>query len=188
MSRLTKKTRSELSPEQQQQFDRLEKMRSPDRDGQIGGPFDAWIRSPELCHRAVSLGNFIWQRTTLDRGLVELSILVTARFWRSNVEWVSHERMAKEYGISDEVIADIFAESRPRAGSQKELLIYDIATSLHRNHEVEKGLYDQAVATFGEQGLIELIMTVGFYTFVSMTLNTFDIETAEGEPTPFPRE
>ena len=96
--------------------------------------------------------------------------------------------MAKEHGISDEVIADIFSESRPSAGSQKELLTYDIATSLHRNHEVEKGLYDQAVATFGEQGLIELIMTVGFYTFVSMTLNAFDVDTVEGEATPFPRK
>lgn len=187
MSRLTKKTRSELAPEQQEQFDRLTRMRQPDAEDQIGGPFDAWIRSPELCKRAVSLGNFIWQRTTLDRSLVELGILVTARFWRSNVEWVSHERMAREYGLADEVIDDIFAERRPTAAKQKELLVYDIATSLHKDHEIEKSLYDQAVKTLGEQGLIELIMTVGFYTFVSMTLNTFDVETAKGEPTPFPR-
>ena len=48
-------------------------------------------------------------------------------------------------------------------------------------------MYDQAVDAFGEQGLIELIMTIGFYTFVSMSLNTFDVDVAEGEEIPFPR-
>ena len=39
---------------------------------------------------------------------------------------------------------------------------------------------------FGEQGVVELIATIGYYTMVSMTLNTFEIETATGE-IPFPR-
>ena len=137
--------------------------------------------------RCPSLGNFIWERTTLHRGLIELGILVTARFWRSNVEWVSHERMARDNGISDAVIADVFEGRRPATGSPEELLVYDVSKSLHETHELSQALYDSAVATFGEQGLIELIMAIGFYTFVSMTLNAFDIPTGEGEPTPFPR-
>ena len=41
---------------------------------------------------------------------------------------------------------------------------------------------------WGEDGLMDIIQTIGFYTFVSMTLNAFDIPTAAGAPTPFPRE
>ena len=136
MSRLAKKTRDELTPEQQEQFDRLTRMRKPDADGQIGGPFDVWIRSPELAKRAVSLGNFIWERTTLDRGLVELGILVTGRFWRSNVEWVAHKRLALDNGITEEVVADVFEQRRPESAKPDELLVYDISHSLHETHEV----------------------------------------------------
>ena len=101
MSRLQKKRPEELTPEQREQFDRIARFRKPDADGQIGGPFDPWIRSPEVAKRAVSLGNFIWERTTLDRRIVELAIIITARHFRSNVEWVAHARMAREQGVSD---------------------------------------------------------------------------------------
>ena len=186
MGRLTKKKPEELTPEQREQFDRLTRMRKPDDEGQIGGPFDVWIRSPELARRAVSLGNFIWERTTLDRGLVELGIIVTARFWRSNVEWVAHAGMAAEFGISQAIIDDVFAERRPGEASVEELLVYDVSHALHDTHELPLELYEQAVEAFGEQGLVELIMAIGFYTFVSMSLNAFDVDLAPGVEAPFP--
>ena len=34
---------------------------------------------------------------------------------------------------------------------------------------------------------MDIIQTIGFYTFVSMTLNAFNIPTGPGDPTPFPR-
>ena len=72
MSRLEPKTRDALNELQREQFDRLTRMREPNADGQIGGPFDVWIRSPELARRAVSLGNFIWERTTLHLSLIHI--------------------------------------------------------------------------------------------------------------------
>ena len=117
MGRLAKKNPEDLNSEQRAQFDRITKMRTPDAEGQLGGPFDVWVRSPELAKRAVSMGNFIWERMTVDRGLIELGIIVTARFWESNVEWVSHSRMALENGISKAVIDDVFAERRLSTGT-----------------------------------------------------------------------
>ncbi len=188
MSRLSKKQREELTPEQQVQYDRIARFRRPGPDGQIGGPFDPWIRSPEVAERAVSLGNFIWERTTLDRRLVELAIIITARHFCSNVEWVAHARMAREQGVSDAVIDDVFARRRPQAAPTDELVVYDVVTALHESHDLPLALYRQAVDTFGEQGLMELIMTIGFYGFVSLTLNAFNVPVAEGAETPFPRE
>jgi len=34
----------------------------------------------------------------------------------------------------------------------------------------------------GEQGLVELVGLLGYYTLVAMTLNGFDIGLPEGEP------
>jgi 4-carboxymuconolactone decarboxylase len=136
----------------------------------------------------MSLGNYIWERTSVGRRIVELAILVTGRHWRSNVEWVAHARLAKEQGISDEVIQAVFDQRQPEVAPEDEQLTIEVCRSLHVAHELPLPLYQRAVDMWGEEGLMDIIQTIGFYTFVSMTLNTFNIPTAKGDPTPFPRE
>jgi 4-carboxymuconolactone decarboxylase len=56
-----------------------------------------------------------------------------------------------------------------------------VAKSLHEGHGLSKRLYDDAINTLGERGLVEIIGLCGYYTMVSMTLNTFEFELPEGE-------
>ncbi len=186
MSRLRPKRPEELTPEQRERHGEVAKFRAAGPDGQIGGPFDPWIRSPELSRRAMGLGNFIWERTTLERRLIELAILVTGRAWRSNVEWVAHTRLALQFGVTQATIDDIFKERRPEGAPEDERLVYDVTRALHETRDLPLDLYQRAVARFSEQGLVELVGTIGFYTFVSMTLNTFDVP-MPGVQQPFPR-
>jgi 4-carboxymuconolactone decarboxylase len=59
--------------------------------------------------------------------------------------------------------------------------IYEVAKSLHEGHGLAKTLYDEAVQVLTERGLVEVIGLCGYYTMVSMTLNTFEFELPEGE-------
>ena len=186
MSRLTPKRPDDLTPEQRERHAEVAKLRPAGPDNQLGGPFDPWIRSPELSRRAMGLGNFIWERTTLERRLIELAILVTGRAWSSNVEWVAHTRLALQFGVAQQTIDDIFKERRPEGAPEDERLVYDVSRALHETRDLPLDLYQQAVARFGEQGLVELVGTLGFYTFVSMTLNSFDVR-FPGVEQPFPR-
>ncbi len=186
-SRLKPKTFADLTAQQQEQYERIKRARSPRPDGQFGGPFDPWIRSPEVAQRAMSLGNYIWERTSVGRRIVELAIIVTGRHWRSNVEWVAHARMAREQGVSDAVIQAVFDQRMPNDAPDDELLTIEVCRALHETQDLPKKLYDRAIAMWGEHGLMDIIQTIGFYTFVSMTLNTFNIPTGDGDPTPFPR-
>jgi 4-carboxymuconolactone decarboxylase len=186
-SRLTPIPFDQMTPAQQEQYERLKRTREPGRDGQFGGPFDPWIRSPEVAKHALRVGNFIWERTSIGRRIVELAIIVTGRHWRSNVEWVAHARMAKDQGISDEVIQAVFERRMPADAPEDEKLTIEVCRALHETQDLPLPLYRRAVAQWGEQGLMDMIQTIGYYTFVSMTLNAFDIPTGEGQPTPFPR-
>ena len=186
MSRLGPKRPEELTAEQRARYDEVAKLRPPRPDGQIGGPFDPWLRSPELSRRAMGLGDFIWERTTLGRRLMEVAVLVTGRAWRSNVEWVAHARYAREFGVAQATIDDIFAQRRPEKAPEDELLVHDVARALHETRDLPLELYQRAVARFGEQGLVELVAVLGFYTFVSMTLNAFDVP-MPGVEQPFTR-
>jgi 4-carboxymuconolactone decarboxylase len=186
-SRLKPKSFNELSPKQQEQFERIKRARAPGPDGQFGGPFDPWLRAPEVAERAMSLGNYIWERTSVGRRIVELAIIVTGRHWRSNVEWNAHARMAREQGISETVIQAVFEKRVPDDAPDDEKLTIEICRALHETQDLPKPLYDRAIASWGEQGLMDIIQTIGFYTFVSMTLNAFDVPSFPGDPTPFPR-
>lgn len=187
-SRLEPKPFDQLDAAQQAQYERVKRMRPPRANGQFGGPFDPWITSPEVCERALSLGNYIWERTSVGRRIVELAIIVTGRHWRSNVEWVAHARMAREQGISEDVINAVFELRLPENAPDDEKLTIAVCRALHETQDLPKSLYDRAIAMWGERGLMDIIQTIGFYTFVSMTLNAFNIPTGPGEPTPFPRD
>ena len=187
MSRLTTQIPDELNPEQRAEYDDLARTRPPREDGAIGGPFDAWLLSPELSHRLRGLAVLLWERTSLDRGLVELAICITGRYWEANVEWAAHAPRAIEYGIAPQVLDDVFAQRRPDSAPAEQQLLYDVCTALHHPRALSEPLQARAVATFGEHGLVELISVIGFYALVSMTLNAFEIPVAPGQETPFPR-
>ena len=135
---------------------------------------------------ATGFGLFLWERTTIGRRLVELAILVTGRHWRSNVEWVAHARLARENGVAEATIDEIFDGRMPASAPADERLVYEVASSLHVRHALDDELYGRAVDAFGERGLVEIIGTIGFYSMVSMTLNAFRVPVAGVEPQPFP--
>jgi hypothetical protein len=80
--------------------------------GALYGPFVPLIRSPELMTAAQRMGEYLRYRSAIGTRLTELAILVTARHWSQPVEWAIHEPIAREYGISDAMIAAIAARER----------------------------------------------------------------------------
>jgi len=108
-----------------------------------------------------------------------VAILVTGRFWRGNVEWVAHVRLALENGVTESTIDDIWNQQRPTGAPEDERLVYEVAKNLHERHELSNELYRRAVDRFGERGLVEIIGVIGFYTMVSMTLNAFRVPATE---------
>jgi 4-carboxymuconolactone decarboxylase len=184
MSRLTKLLPEQHTKEQQEQHERMLRFVKPRPDGSMGGPFDAWLRSPEVAKLAMRFGNFVWERTVLGRRLVEFAISITAAFYRSNVEW-GHSRRAIELGVSEATIEDVLQGRRPEKAPEDELLVYDVCRSMHQTHRVSDELYQRAVEKFGERGMVDLMATIGYYSFVAMTLCAFKIEPASGQSTPF---
>lgn len=184
MSRLNPIPLDTLTPAQQEAHERITRLRKPRADGTFGGPFDAWMRSPEVAKLAMRFGNFVWERTVIGRRLVELAICITAVHYRSNVEW-GHSRRAIEFGVSEATIEDILHGRRPENAPEDEKLVYALCRSMHETQGLSDELYQRGVAAFGEQGVVDLMATIGYYSFVAMTLKAFKIEPAPGGATPF---
>ena len=146
------------------------------RRGTAPAPFLAWLRSPELASRAQRLGEFVRYETSLPPRLSELAILVVARHWSSPYEWAVHRPEALKAGLSPDVIDDIDRGRPPRVEGADERAVLDFTVSLTETKRVPDEVYRAAVEALGEQGVVELVGILGYYSLISMTLNAFEIE------------
>ena len=149
--------------------------------GTAPAPLLAWLQSPEMAQRAQHLGEFVRYETSLPPRLSELAILVTARFWTSHYEWYAHKRESLKAGIEPKVIDAIARRERPPLDDPKALAVYEFSQALHQSHAVPQPLFERATRALGEQGVVELIGILGYYTLISMTLNAFEIGLPAGE-------
>lgn len=187
MTRLRPIPEAEMSPEVAKEWASLLRWRQPATPGEMGGPFDAWLRSPEMSNQMRRLAGFFWERTCLDRGIVELAIDVCAAHWQSNYEWNPHASRAIEYGIPASVIDDLREGRAPQTDRSDIQVTVEVCTALLNARSLSQSLYERAVAEFTERGLVEICGTIGTYTTVAFTLRAFEIEPAEGQPRPFAR-
>jgi 4-carboxymuconolactone decarboxylase len=167
----------EMSPDQKSTYD--ESIAS--KRGKPPPPMMAWLNSPEMAKHATRLGALLRFDTLFPAKLSEIAILVTARHWTSHYEWYAHKRLALQGGMDPKIIDDIRDRRAPKFDDPKGQVIYDVAKSLHEGHGLSKGLYDEAVKVLSERGLVEIIGLCGYYTMVSMTLNTFEFDLPDGQ-------
>ncbi len=153
----------------------------------VRGPFAPLMRSPEVMLRAASMGDFLRNKTTLAPRLSEMIILITAREWTQQYEWVAHHDIAVKAGLKP-AIADAIADARRPAGmDEEEEAVYDMSTEIQRTKRVSDATYKNAVAKFGEQGVIELLGINGYYTFLAITLNATRAGLPDGTAEPLKR-
>ena len=139
--------------------------------GAVYGPFVPLLRSPELMDCAQRMGEYLRYRSAIGTRLSEVAILVTAREWNQQVEWAIHAPIAERTGIAPDVIAAIAERRRPRNMLVDEELVYDFCTELHRHKRVSDATYANALALFGEKGVVDLMGINGYYTLLAMVMN-----------------
>jgi 4-carboxymuconolactone decarboxylase len=154
--------------------------------GALYGPFVPLLRSPELMGYAQRLGEYLRYRSAIGVRLSELAILVTAREWDQQVEWAIHAPIAQQVGVPPDVIDAIARRERPQAMLVDETVVYDFCMELHRAKRVSDRVYADALALFGEQGVVDLMGVNGYYTFLAMVMNTAQTEAPVSNAAPLP--
>ncbi|MGH7066314.1 MAG: carboxymuconolactone decarboxylase family protein [Acetobacteraceae bacterium] len=150
----------------------------------VQGPVPFWLLSPGLADPAQRLGAFLRFESELPARLRELAILVTARATTAQYEWFVHRPLAERSGLGPAVIAAIAERASPPFSDADEALVYDLATQLTRTASLDEALFARGLARFAETGLVELVVLIGYYTMVAMTLNAFGADLPEGTPQP----
>ena len=122
--------------------------------------------------RTRGLSDYLRFESVLPGYLREFVILMAARQWGQSYEWNAHYPLALDEGFSAEMAQAIAEGRRPEGMVEEEQILYDFVMELQRNHGVSDATYARAVDRLGEQGVVETVSLVGYYTMISMILNT----------------
>lgn len=168
----------QLNADQKAMYDAL--MAGPRNS--VEGPFNAWMRSPDLGNRLQKVGEYLRFNTSLPHNLNEFAILITAVEWKSGFEWYAHYPLAIKAGLEPAVAKDLQEGRRPAGMTADETVVYDFSTQLQRQKQVSNAAYAAAVKRFGEQGVVDLVGLLGYYNVVSMTLNVAEVQPPADAP------
>ena len=135
------------------------------------GPNALLLRSPDLMSRTQRVGEYLRYNSSLPLRLNEFAILITARQWNAQVEWIAHHPLALKAGLSPAVAADLLQGRRPAGMKDDEEVIYQFCKELHETKGVSDAAFKAMVDKFGERGVIDLIGVTGYYTMLAMVLN-----------------
>ena len=139
--------------------------------GAIFGPFVALLRCPRLMERIGATGEALRFEGQLPEAVRELIVLVVARETSNQFEWQTHAPLARRAGVDQHVVDAIADGRRPRGLDRAAEAAVELAAGLMRRHGISDATYADAVAAFGEAGVVELTALVGYFNMVCWIMN-----------------
>ena len=153
----------------------------------LRGPVAMWVYSPLMAEHIFPASSYLRYGTEKDQRLTELVILTTAREVRSQYEWTSHEPAGVRAGLEPEIIdlvkrrGDLDVAGDVPGLGDRERAIIAFVREVVSEEKVSSLTFSRTLQLFGERGVMDLAGLVGYYSFVNMTLKTFDVQLAPGD-------
>ena len=177
MQRLQRPERESLPPEERRFYDAVKAIRRRP----ISGPFIVLTNSSaDLAARFAQLGHYFHSRGQADESIVPLRdrgfiSLIGSRFLEAPYEWAAWHNWSVEAGVPQST-ADAIREGRPLELEPLETLINDFVGQLVTgNHRVSDATFKAALEHYGTKGLVELVVTLGYFAMIALPLNAFEM-------------
>jgi 4-carboxymuconolactone decarboxylase len=155
-----------------------------------GPPWSVMLRVPDLVVPSLQLRLHNQRNSALSAKLTEFAIMLAARHWTNNFEWNAHSTLAKNAGLNPAILDAVADGRRPQGMAEEEDALYDFCMELLHNQSVSDATYARMLAKFGEPGIVEAASLEGYYTYLSMIMNTARSPLAPGvkpQLAPFPK-
>ena len=143
--------------------------------GAVQGPFTMLLYCPELAGRVAHLGAFIRFEGALDMRVRVLAALTAARELDAVYVWGAQTGGARRLGVPEATIAAI-REQHTRGMAPEDAQIVEFTQQLIRKHRVDHANFQALQERFGNDGLMQLTGTIGYYSMLAMTVSTCELE------------
>jgi 4-carboxymuconolactone decarboxylase len=147
--------------------------------GGLHGPFSMFLHAPELAGRVAHLGAYVRFEGGLDMRVRVLAAMTVARELDAVYVWGAQTGSARRQSVPEATITAI-REGHSRGVPAEDAQIIDFTRRLLREHRVDDATVAALRTRFGDQGLIELTGSIGYYALLAMTVNVCELEAAPG--------
>jgi 4-carboxymuconolactone decarboxylase len=144
-------------------------------DGRLIGPFNVALQSPEIGGAFWKLQSVEGEKTSLNERVRQVVILTVGSAWKSAYELYAHMAVARKAGFTEETVVLLAKGEQAAALTEQEKLAQGFIKHLTRDRQVSQEIFDQANATFGTRGIVDMLFLAGCYDIVCSLLNTFEV-------------
>jgi 4-carboxymuconolactone decarboxylase len=178
MSRLDPLPHDKMDPDFARYYEELARA-----GGRTAGPYIAYMRNPALfkLNQAYSDSIRASSLTPVER---QIAVLVTVRHYNARYAWCVQVKASLAAGVTREMVDAINDRKRPDMAQASEIAIWEVADSLAGKRSLDDATYARALAALGEQRLIDLVATIGYFSLVGTTLRAFEMDPPEDDPIP----
>jgi 4-carboxymuconolactone decarboxylase len=150
--------------------------------GLVPGPHTIWLANPRLSQTIVPTGAYFQTDSTLTKAEIEIATTLTTGRWATPYANYEHEKIGVEKGgLAPETVEALISGHPVSFDDARQQVVYDLASTLVVPRYVPLGLYRRAKDLFGDAGIVDVTVLIGWFTAVSMTLAAFDVPAnAEG--------
>ncbi len=140
--------------------------------------FKALVNSPEGLRAFSTVGGFIRHKSRLEPRLRELAILQVGWLARAPYEWSHHIKLGREFGVSDEDIRKLIAETDGHETTLDEpaRLVLLAAREMTADGEASDATFSALARHLDPERLVDLVITIAFYNAVVRVLATLRID------------
>ena len=165
--------RESLDAEGQQIYDRIRQDRNSPT---VGLQFRALLNSPKAIGYLTSMGAQLRFCSSMPEDLKELTIIMVAREWNSDIEWTGHAVLAAKAGISAASIEAIRTRKDPAGLTEREQVIARFVQQLLRNKDVSDENFAAAQKLLGTKGVVDLTLSCGYFTALALAQIALKLE------------
>lgn len=153
--------------------------------GGVGtGPMSILKHSPEMARRALPFWEYVRNESTVPHQMRELAMLVTARAKDCIYIWDRHVPIARQSGLSNELI-DSLRDRKPLPElSPAEAAVINLANEFFTDSKVSDETFQAVHQQFGTQAMVELVTLMGYYAMLAFNANTVDLQLAHESDEP----
>ncbi len=136
------------------------------------------VNSPGMARAFHGIGNYLRFKSTLDPRLRELAILQVGWLEKSEYEFTHHVKIGKEFGVTDEDIKGLFAETEGKPSTLEPLVkaILKGAREMARNVSMSDATFAEIKQHLSNEHMTDLVLTIAFYCGVVRVLATMKID------------
>jgi 4-carboxymuconolactone decarboxylase len=152
---------------------------SSDAQGHLIGPFNATLYSPEICSSFLALQKTEAEHTTLSKRVRQVIILSVGSFWKSAYELYAHMAAGRAIGLTAKQVGTLAAGQETERLNADEVAAQAFTLELVSTRAVSSSRYAAAQETFGDRGVVEMVILIGCYLTVCALLNVFQVPEPE---------